>query len=273
MNSRLLQIEFRKSLKFRTFWILTGLFGVFLLLAVMAFQSIKPTEINGQSTEEIEFGFYSFPMVWHTVGYLAGYMGLFLAILVIINITNEYNFRTLRQHIIDGLGRGEFLFSKFSLVFILTAAATLWVFATSLLFGYLNTETPGEFSVFKSVGWIGIVGVQILGYLSLAGLVALFFRNAGLSIVMFIAYTLMIERIVWAISPDMIDRFFPAKSLSNLIPFPVPEQMIPPTEATGGQPLPFIPDQSMPGWEIGVAIVWIGVFWGVGYLLLKKRDL
>ncbi|MEZ4775420.1 MAG: ABC transporter permease subunit [Bacteroidia bacterium] len=272
MNSRLLQIEFRKSLKSRTFWILVGLFCVFLLLAVMAFQSIKPTEINGQSTEDIEFGFYSFPMVWHTVGYLAGYMGLFLAILVIINITNEYNFRTLRQHIIDGLGRGEFLISKLLLVLILTGVATVWVFATSLLFGYLNTDA-GESSVFQSVGWIGIVGLQILGYLSLAGLIALIFRNAGLSIVLFIAYNLLIERIVWAFSPDMIDRFFPVKSLSNLIPFPIPEQMIPPTEATGGQSLPFIPDQAMPGWEMLVSFVWIVVFWGVAYLILKKRDL
>ena len=40
------------------------------------------------------------------------FQGIVLAIMVVISITNEYTYRTLRQNIIDGLSRWEFLLIK-----------------------------------------------------------------------------------------------------------------------------------------------------------------
>lgn len=272
MNPRIFNIEFRKMVKFRTFWVLLGLFSVFLILIVMGFQSMKPTEINGQDASQIDFGFYAFPKVWHTVSYLAGYLGLFLALLVIMNISNEFSFRTLRQNIIDGMGRGEFLVSKLLMVLTVSFFATVWIFLTCLIIGNINTGPEGA-TPFSGMGWAGISFVQILGYLSLAALITLLVRNTGLSMVLFLAWVIFIERVIWLFFPDSIDQFFPSKSLTNLIPFPFPDDLMPQGDMASGDMMAMIPSQAMPTWELAVAGVYIAIFWLLGYFLLKKRDL
>ena len=126
----LLKIEFRKNLSYPTFWALIGFYLIFLLLAVYSLQGMDFQTQTEEGMQDISLGYYAFPMVWQTVSYIAGYMGLFLAILVIINITNEFSFRTLRQSVINGQSRMEFLLSKLFLVLIISVIAAVWVMAS-----------------------------------------------------------------------------------------------------------------------------------------------
>ena len=267
----LLKIELRKNLTYPTFWILAGFYLVFLFLVVYAFQGMNWQSANPETgaLEDVSMGFFAFPMVWRTVGYIAGYMGLFLAILIIINITNEFSFRTLRQSIINGQSREEFFFFKLGLVLIISIVATLWVFGTSLIIGGMNSGseiTP----MFTDVHWISAVFMQVFGYLSLAVFASVLLRNSGLTVFLYLAYVIIIERIFWLL-PDNIDRFLPAQSLSTLIPFPFPDQAIPPEGQAGG--FPMLPDQNFSGVEMVIAFVWIVGFWGLSYWLIRRRDL
>jgi ABC-2 type transport system permease protein len=264
MNT-LLKIELRKNLTNTTFWLLIGFYMVFLFFAVYALQGVdlRPNNLPPGEVQEITLGFFAFPLVWKTVGYIAGFMGLFLAILVVINITNEFSFRTFRQSIINGMSRREFLSSKLILVLAISLFATFWVLVVSWLIGTMNTPADGVGAA-SGMAWISAIFMQIFGYLSLAVLFSFLLRNTGLTIFLYLAYTIIIERVLW-ILPRSINRFFPVSSLDNLIPSPFPDS----TMIMGAQDgwTPFFTT------EMAFAFVWIMIFWGLSYWLLRSRDL
>ena len=70
---------------------------------------------------------YDFPNVWHTV---ADCSSCFIISRVDDHhlLTNEFNFKTHRQNIIDGWSRSEFINIKIVLIVIISLLATLFVF-------------------------------------------------------------------------------------------------------------------------------------------------
>src|SRR6476620_12364350 len=95
----LFRTELRKILPYRTVWVILGIFVGLLFLIIRSGSSIT---INGQMAGT---SLYKFPDLWQKLTYIASYFNLLLGILVIILITDEYSFRTLRQQIIDGYFR------------------------------------------------------------------------------------------------------------------------------------------------------------------------
>ena len=70
-------------------------------------------------------GIFSFPGIWHNVTYVAGFFKFFLAILVAILVSGEYEYRTIRQNIIDGMSRLEFFKSKIITLFLISLTAMI----------------------------------------------------------------------------------------------------------------------------------------------------
>ena len=56
--------------------------------------------------------------------------------LFILLITNEVQYRTHRQNIIDGWSRMDFLKAKFSMLIFFVAVSTLLVFIIALIVGF-----------------------------------------------------------------------------------------------------------------------------------------
>ena len=58
---------------------------------------------------------------------------LFFLLLVIVSMmANEYSYKTLKQNLIDGLSKREFIFSKFYTVIALALISTFFVFIVYL---------------------------------------------------------------------------------------------------------------------------------------------
>ena len=95
----LLRTEFRKIAPYRTFWFILATFVVLMVLILYSSSSIQ---INGK---ELGSETYQFPGIWARLAYVAHFFNLLLGILVIVLITDEYSYRTLRQQVIDGLSR------------------------------------------------------------------------------------------------------------------------------------------------------------------------
>src|SRR5690606_20750922 len=51
---------------------------------------------------------YEFPDIWKFTTYASSYFNVLMGVLIVIVVTNEYNFRTFRQNVIDGLSVKEF---------------------------------------------------------------------------------------------------------------------------------------------------------------------
>jgi len=117
---RLIQIEWIKIRSNATFWVLSSLHVAIILLILLSDKIfLNNFTINGDSLKGIvdktNFPVTQFPDIWHNLTYVAGYLKFILAIYVIISITNEFSFDTLRQHIMNGLSRKELLAPNSSL--------------------------------------------------------------------------------------------------------------------------------------------------------------
>jgi len=52
-------------------------------------------------------------------------------------MANEYSYGTLKQNLIDGMSKKEFILSKFITVVAFSIVSTLFVFITSLILGLI----------------------------------------------------------------------------------------------------------------------------------------
>ena len=130
---RLISIELQKIWRSRASRILT--FSYFVLLSFIALIASIKFEFGDFKLHIAEQGIFNFPYIWHFNTYIAAILKLFLAIVIVSMKANEYSYGTLKQNLIDGLSKREFVLSKFLTVVLFAAASTVFVFVMSLILG------------------------------------------------------------------------------------------------------------------------------------------
>ncbi len=109
---------------YKVFWILMGLYFLFLVLGIlMAGFTINNGIDNINKHSPIPFPhitIYFFPDIWQNITFFASIRFILIlpAIVIIILITNEFTNKTIRQNIVNGMSRQEFLLSKLQLIFL-----------------------------------------------------------------------------------------------------------------------------------------------------------
>jgi hypothetical protein len=253
----MLRAELRKILPYRTAWFILLLFVALLALFVSVGSGVV---INGQAVGNT---LYAFPEVWHKLAYVASYFNLLLGILLIILITDEYQFRTFRQQVIDGSSAATLVQGKLAVSGLLAAFGMLVVLAVGLFYG-LTRSPDSAAKATQELGAVVLYGVQALGYLSLAALLAFLLRKSGPAILAFMLYAWVVEPVVRLRIPDEIDRYFPTKVFSSLTPTPGQALLDTVTGPSGAM----LPSQALP-----LALAYAALFWALSYLLLRNRDL
>lgn len=263
--NRLLKIEYKKLIPYPTTWILIGLHFFLAWLVISGLKNIITNiEINGMDAGGFDFSQISilhFPDIWHNITYVAGFFKIILAILVIISICNEFTYKTLRQNIIDGMSRWEFLFSKLLFILSLSLVATLFLFITGVIIGFNNTPENGSASFVENSEFLLAYFVQILAYLVFALMLGYLIKRSGLAIALLLLYTVIIEPVIAYSLPDYIDQYLPLSILNDLIQFPFTRYIGESVQTT----------ISLAG--ICISLLYTILFSGFVYLLLKKRDL
>ena len=254
----LLRTELRKLLPYRTFWVILGIFAVLLFLIVRGSSSV---EINGQKAGT---SLYNFPDIWLKLTYIASYFNLLLGILVIILVTDEFSFRTLRQQIIDGYFRSDVIAAKLLVVILIAIFATLVVAALGFGFGYAYTQNLTAQKVTGNMMYLLYYFVQALGYMALALFFGFLIRKNGLAIIAFLIFSKVIEPILRYPIDDNLDKFFPMKTLSSLTPMPGQDLL----DSAFGTTVELAPETA-----VLPAIIYILLFTGLSYFILKVRDL
>jgi ABC-2 type transport system permease protein len=239
-----LKIEWMKIKNYNAFWwisimFLIGIVGANYVVYYISGKALEQTggnanaEMGKQVIKAMVGSPYAFPDVWRVVSYVASYLLFFPGIVVITNITNEINFKTHRQNIIDGWSRMQFVTVKIVMVAILAAIASLVVFLTALIFGSMS---GASFSL-TNIQYVGYFFIQMLAY----GLVAIVFsvllKRSGLAIGLFFIYYIF-EKILWGVIRSYgytFGYFLPLQSAENLNtnpwfanfnPFAVPSETI-----------------------------------------------
>lgn len=252
-----MKAELRKILPYRTVWVILLLYVVLLAGFVSVGGSVT---VNGQ---QLGNKLYVFPELWNRLAYVASYFNLLLGILLIILITDEYQFRTFRQQVIDGSSVAGLVQGKLAVSGLLALYGMLAVLGVGFFFGLTRSpDTLGRAP--ETLGAVLLYGVQALGYVSLAGLLGFLLRKAGPAFLGFLLYAWIVEPLLRFGTPDQLDRFFPVKVLDSLTPTPGRELLATVT----GPSSALLPTQAAP-----LALVYIALFWLLSYLLLRNRDL
>lgn len=271
---RLLKIEWLKLKHYRPFQVLIAAYAVLLALVIggvhffLVYLKNQGADFRGFDPTMIPF--YDFPDIWQNIAYIATYFKLLLAFIVIISIANEVEFRTLRQNIIDGLSKKEWLASKLLFLLSLSIGSTLLLFLIGIATGLIHSHPDGLRFMFHSFNFLLVYGFEVFTFLTFSLLLTLIVRRAGLVIVGLTMYTLAFEPFVALLLmnvPEMahwgpyIAPYFPIRAINNLIPFPFPRYVL--QEIQDYVALK----------EFLVVVLWLGFNVGMSYWILKKRDL
>jgi ABC-2 type transport system permease protein len=265
--NRLFKIELIKLRSNASFWVLTSLHVAIVLLVVLSGKiflnslSFGDHHIEGLANPG-NIPIYQFPDVWHNIAYVAAYLKFMLAIYVIISITSEISYNTLRQNIMNGLSRAEFIISKLFLIGMLALCSAVFLFLSGLIIGLISTPDIQLHYVIKYSGFIPAYFLELTAYLIFALLIGLLIKRTGLAMGLLFLYTLIIEPlIVFRFKTDWIKGLFPLKAINNLIHMPFGKYV-------------FREVQDYVSFkEIIIVVLYIALFIYLINLLLKKRDL
>lgn len=270
---RLLRIEWLKIKNHRPFWILISLYAACLILvcgggkAFTKFLETKGANFNGISPHILPL--YDYPDVWQNITFVGGFFKIFLGFIVVISISNESTFRTIRQNIIDGLSKREFFLGKAMLCASLAAFSTILLALLGLVMASIYSSVQGPSYMFDSMNFLLAHFLGIFTFLLFALMVVLLIPKAGLVIVGLFMYTVIFEplgTLFMAEAPHdwewmrPIAPYFPITSVNNLVHFPFPRYA-------------FMEIQDYVSIkETLIASTWLLINAGLGYIILKRKD-
>ena len=248
---RILYIEWLKVRKYRAFIVLAllsaaGIFGASYIVSNME-GVVRVTMGPNPLTGAVLGRPFDFPEVWHTVSWISSFMHLLPALLMIMLICNEYNFRTNRQNVIDGLSREQFMWGKIMLGVGLSLAMSVMVFITACVFG---VQGGHGFSL-DGIEYVGLYFVQSLAHVSVAMVMATLFKRSGMSIGIYFLYVFIIENVL---SMILLYRF--GTRLGAFLPLDSSDKLIEAPTAIGAM-IRSSSDLPATGWLLAVSAGWI----------------
>lgn len=278
---RLLQIEYHKMMANRSSRVL--IVAYFVLLSLIATIAAIKFDIGPIEFHLVEQGIFNFPYIWHFNTYIAAIFKLFLAVVIVSMMANEYSYKTLKQNLIDGLSKYELLKSKVLMVVVLSLASTLFVFLLSLVLGYGFSDYNEIRIVFRDLEYLVAYFVKLLGFFSFCLFLGILIKRSAFALG-FLAVWQMAEGIgfglmKWklsdylpSITAEQVFAFFPLNSMSELIPQPFTRLSA--VKNIAGQ----IGEQVGTNHEVSLAtiltvLLWTVLFLWASYRVLKRRDL
>lgn len=265
---QLLRIDLKKLVDYRTFWIICGLYFFTLITAAASGMEFlkwlgRKFEQFGQSININRIPLYHFPDIWQNLAWSGGLLKLGLAIMVVISITNEYTYRTVRQNIIDGLSREQFLISKILTNVLLSALSMVAVFLIAVVTGLIYSPIFDFPYGFTGIGFYPAYFLEIFAFLSFALMLGVLIQRSGLTIILLLNSYLIefiIKQNIDNYFPESIP-FFPLESIMNLVPMPFARYAF-----------QEIRDYVTFG-SVAIALVWTFLFNYFAYLKLKRADI
>ena len=228
---RLLNIEIHKLKNSRASIIL--IITYFILLTSIALIAAIKFDIGPIQFHLAEQGIFNFPYIWHFNTFIAAFFKLFLLLVIVSMMANEYSNKTLKQNLIDGLSKKEFILSKFYTVIVFAAISTLFVFIVSLILGLIYSDYNEVSIIFSDLEYLGAFFIKLVGFFSFGLFFGIIVKRSAFAVGALFVWLFM-ESIFkgilfWkfrdtdGVSDKVNDimQFLPLESMSNLIKEPL----------------------------------------------------
>ena len=281
---RLLNIEFHKLKHNRASRVLSIIyFGLLTSIALIA--AIK-FDIGPVKFHLADQGIFNFPYIWHFSTFMAAIFKFFLLLVIVSMMANEYSNKTLKQNLIDGLSKKEFILSKFYTVVAFALISTIFVFIVSLILGYIYSDYNELSIVFSDLEYLFAFFLKLVGFFSFGLFMGVLVKRSAFAVgglvVWLIAESIFKGYLFWQFrdgdfssvsdSVNGIMRFFPLEAMANLIKEPFTRlNAVQSVAKQIGEDLS--KDFSVQFLDIAVVSFWTFIFIYMSYRLLQKRDL
>jgi ABC-2 type transport system permease protein len=201
-------------------------------------------------------------------------------------MANEYTCEILKQNLIDGLSKKEFILSKLYVVLAFAFASTLFVFIMTLILEHTFSSHHEAAIFFSDLEYLLAYFLKLVVFFSFCLFLGILVKRSAFALGFFIVWPIA-EKIFYGFLKinvlsgsqkkenvaDQIIQFFPLESMSNLI-----KELIARLSAVksianilgGSQNVKIYNVQFS---KIVIISAWIVVFILTSFSILKKRDL
>lgn len=269
---RLLRIEISKLYPNRFFRIL-GILWLFAFFSIpVAFNYFLewmkdkvPTGTENMLRPD-QYPIFDFVDIWQNLAYLYKMVTIFLCFIVLASVTNEFDFKTIRQNVIDGLSRREFWLSKISFMLAISFVATAFLTIIGLAVGFAYSPVTAPEYIFRHIEFVGAYFFQVFYFLMFCYVISLLIKRAGFAFAGILFWVYVLEPIAATIIEfkyklPLIADLLPIEAGWNLIRIPFEKYML-------------MYSQDYVAWQdLGIASVWLLVFLGISYWLVGRKDL
>lgn len=259
----LITIEWMKLRRMMTLKVILIIYAIVVPTIYLCLSFLEFPMAQGPNGELINWTFpssaFEFPSSYHFATYISSWFNLMVGVILIVFTCNELKYKTQRQNVIDGLSKRDVILSKFYVVFLFSAAITLYTFLIGFVIGVINS---GFSSMFDGIEYVGVYFVSTLGYFTFAFFFANLVKSPAVAIILYLLSTFL-EGIIGFIAVQKYVQFFPLSTFSDLVTFPIsilPEA--PPDPYIWGTPE-----------RTALAGVYIAIFVIISYLVIKRRDI
>ena len=275
---RLIIIEFQKLKHNRASKVLIIIYFA-LLTSIALIASIK-FDIGPIKFHLAELGIFNFPYIWHFNTFTAAFFKIFLLLVIVSMTANEYSNKTLKQNLIDGLSKKEFILSKFYMVISFAAVSTIFVFLVSIILGLIYSSYTEPSIMFTDLEYLLAFFLKLTCFFSLGLFLGVLIKRSAFAVggmiilflVEFFSYLIVSGYHRGTEVADKIYQFMPFKSMWNLIDEPGSRlSAVKELAAQVGEDLAY--DYAVHWYELAIVIGWTALFIFLSYRLLKKRDL
>ncbi len=280
---RLIQIEWLKNYSYFPVILFSSIYFL-LVIGFTLLCSVKSIPILGIPVNIRDQGFLNFPQIWNFLTYITALLKIFLGLIIIFTISNEFTSKMFKQNVIDGLSKKEFILSKILTIGMLSLISTLVVFFMGLILGFSFSESSDITLVFKEFYFILGYFLKLFTFLSF-----LFFITVLLKRVVFVFLSFflwwIIEIILLVVEysskvvekfdsqgnritevPFLLSDYLPLNVMSNLIDEPFQRIRIV-SQLTGGS---F--EYSIPYGAVVASLIYSALFLFGSYWLIKRKD-
>ena len=278
---RLLSIEFHK-LKYNRASKTLSIIYFGLLLSIALVTTIK-FEFGDFKLHLADQGIFNFPYIWHFNTYMAAILKFFLLLVIVSMVSDEYSYKTLKQNLIDGLSKKEFILSKFYTVIAFSLISTVFVFVISLILGLMYSDYNELSIIVTDLEYLVAFFTKLVGFFSMGLFFGILVKRAafavGTMVVWFIGEGIFKGYLLWGFGDlnntsntvEFILQLLPGEAISNLIRQPFSRLGAVKTLANTMGKTFEKPEVELSA--IFIVFVWTFIFIYLSYTLLKKRDL
>jgi hypothetical protein len=268
-----LKIELLKVASYKAFWFMVSFYLLLLAFMIFGIPGLIDyvAEKSGEPTRFRIFKaiVFNFPDIWQNIAFVASlryFIKIILGIIIIVLVTTEYHFLTIRANIINGYSKKDFLSGKVQMILLLAAASTVVIFLSGLYLGLVHSGSTSLSDIFGKMGYLLGYFAELTTYLLFCMFFAILFRKTGITFIAHFVY-LIIEPILDYHLPESLTPYLPLNGINGIVRTPNTSLI---KVKTADFDFDF--QEAIAFADVGICLVYAVLFVALSYALLKRRD-